>query len=240
MFRSIKLIFSAVLFSFAIAGCEKEYSEENGNLPGAGGGAGGGGGGGGGVTGCKSCTYQPWCDGSVYTYIDTSGGTGTPSTSTLDIVADTTIDGKTYSKTLSEGNYSYHNCTGGVTSLVAFNAATGGGSTVERVNTTILKENSPVGATWTEVNPTAAGVDNVYDYEIIAKGISRTVLGVTFPDVIHVHQTLSVEVPLFGSIVVSETDYFFAKNVGLIESEIVDGLLGTQVLHRVLQTYSIP
>ncbi len=238
MFRTSKRFLGVLLTGLILAACEKEYSAENGYLPGAGGNNGGGGGGG--TTGCKSCTYQPWCDGSVYTYIDTSGGTGTPSTSTLDIISDTTIDGKTYAKTLSEGNYSYHNCTAGVTSLVAFNAVTGGGSTVERVNTTILKENSPVGTTWTEINPTAAGVDNVYDYEIIAKGISRTVLGVTYPDVIQVHQVLSVTIPIFGAMDISETDYYFAKNVGLIESEITDALLGTQVLHRVLQSYSIP
>jgi hypothetical protein len=238
--RTIKLLLTVLFLASIFTACEKEYSAENGLLPGGGiPGGGGGGGGGGGVTGCKSCTYQPWCDGSVYTYIDTSGGSATPSTSTLDIIADTSIDGKTYSKTLSEGNFSYHNCTGGITSLIALQPNPLGGSSI-RVNTTILKENLPVGSTWTEVNPTGAGVDNTYDYEIIAKGVSRTVLGVTYSDVIQVHQTLSVDIPIFGPLPVSETDYYFARNIGLIESLIIDGTLGTQILHRVLQSYTIP
>ena len=104
-----------------------------------------------------------------------------------------------------------------------------------------MKENEPVGATWTEINPgSGTGVDNSYEYEIIAKGISRTVLGTTFPDVIHVHQTLSANMPFIGTIVMAETDYYFGKNVGLIESETIDGMLGTQLQHRVLQSYSIP
>ncbi|MEI2747545.1 MAG: hypothetical protein V9E88_02140 [Ferruginibacter sp.] len=241
MIRTFKTLLLVIVAGISFTACEKEYSEENGLLPGSGGGGGNGGGGGGGNNAtCKSCTYQPWCDGSVYTYVDTTGAGATTTSQTLDILADTTIDGKTFHKTDagSSSNLSYQNCTNGVTTLVAYNPVGTGGSTVERINTVPIKENEPVGATWQEVNAVTGG-NAVYDYEIISKGSSRTVLGVTFPDVIHVHQTLSTEV--FGiSIPQAETDYYYAKNVGLIEAYTVDAFFGSLLLHRVLQSYSIP
>ena len=241
MIRTFKTLLLILVAGIGFTACEKEYSEENGLLPGAGGGGGNGGGGGGGNNAtCKSCTYQPWCDGTVYTFVDTSGTGVTTSSQTLDIIADTTIDGKTFHKTDAGGgsNISYQNCTNGVTTLVAYNPSSLGGTTVDKIYTVPLKENAPVGTTWQEINA-VSGTNAVYDYEIIAKGVSRTVLGVTFPDVIQVHQTLSTEV--FGiSIPQSETDYYFAKNVGMIEAYTVDAFFGQLLLHRVIQSYSIP
>ncbi len=234
MLRLIKPAIIVIGFcTFLLTACDKEYSTENGGTPGSGGG-------GGGTTGCKSCVYQPWCDGSTYTYIDTSfGGSAATSTSTLDIVADTTIDGKVFSKTLAEGNTSYHNCTNGITTVIGYQLPATGG-TVEKIVNTFLKENDAVGSTWTDNNVNGTGQTVVYDYEIIAKGFNHTVLGVTYNDVIQVHQTSSIEVPILGNIVTSESDYYYARNIGLIESLITESLTGTMVLHRVLQSYNIP
>lgn len=221
MLASIVLLFSA---------CDKEYSTENGFLPGPGGGA----------ANCKSCVYQPWCDGSTYTYIDTTfGGSATTVASTLDITGDTTINGTVFSKTTVEGETSYHNCTNGITTIAGFEAVAPGGPAQLIVNV-FLKENSPVGTTWQDVISTGTGQNALYDYEIISKGGSRVVLGVTYNDVIHVHQTSSIDVPILGNIVTSETDYYYARNIGLIESEVIEALGGTLVLHRVLQSYNIP
>lgn len=219
-----------------LTACDKEYSTENGFTPGS-----GGNGGGGGNTGtCKSCVYMPWCDGSEYTYVDTSfGGSATTTTSTLDIVADTTIDGKIFSKTISDGSASYHNCTNGITTVIVYNLSATGG-TVEKLASTFLKENEAVGATWQDQNLNGIGQTVLYDYEIISKGSSRTVLGVTYNDVIHVHQTASIDVPILGNLVTGETDYYYARNIGLIESLMIESLTGTLVLHRVLQSYNIP
>lgn len=238
MLRLIKPALIVIGFcTFILTACDKEYSTENGLLPGSGGGSNAG--------ACKSCVYQPWCDGSQYTYVDTSfGGSATTSATTMHLVADTTIDGKIFSKTVTDGggsnNTSYHNCTNGITTVIAYSATTVGGSTVDKSVNTFLKENEAVGATWQDQNLNGSGQTIVYDYEIISKGGNRTVLGVTYNDVIHVHQTASIEVPILGNIVTAETDYYYARNIGLIESEMYESLTGTLVLHRVLQSYNIP
>ena len=241
MIRTIRLLLLLVFAGITFTSCEKELSEENGNLPGIGGNGGGNGGGGGSNANCKSCVYQPWCDGMEYTYIDTSGsGSVSTANQTLDLLSDTTIDGKSFQKTDagSGSEITYHNCTNGVTLVVALNATGAGGTQVARLNSTFIKENEPVGTTWQEIN-TVSGQDAIYDYEIVAKNITHTVLGVDFPDVIHVHQTLSID--LLGTpFPQAETDYYFAKDVGLIEAYTVDAIFGQPQLHRVLQSYHIP
>lgn len=228
MLRVFKPALIVLGFAAIFSACEKEYSTENGNDPGTGV-----------IGGCKSCTYQPWCDGSTYTYIDTSGGTASTRNGNIDIIGDTTIDGRVYSVTLTNGNRSYHNCTNGVTTVIAYESTTPGAPPEKLVNT-FLQENAAVGATWSDVNPTGTGQNIIFEYEIISKGGSRTVLGVTYNDVIHVKQISSIEVPIFGLLETSNADYYYARDIGLIESEIFDSLIGSQLLHSVLQSYNIP
>ena len=211
-----------------LTACQKEYSTEYGNNPGN-------------IVDCKSCSYFPWCDGSVYHYIDTTTTGVNLVTQELDVQSDTTFDSKIWQKTLVDGGYQYYNCSNGVSSITQFNAlAPGAGGTVTKLVNTLLKANDGAGSTWSDVVTTSSGANLNYDYELVARGINRTVLGDTYNDVIQVHLTVSIEVPLLGSIDLTESDYYYANNVGLIENETYDALVGSPIVHRVLDSYSIP
>ena len=84
------------------------------------------------------------------------------------------------------------------------------------------------------------GVDIISDYSIIAKSISRDVMGVVFNDVIQVHQTNSIVDPLLGNVVVSQADSYYARGVGLIENILTDGSVTPTTYHKLLQSYNIP
>jgi len=190
-------------------------------------------------TNCKSCTFQPWCQGSVYTYLDsTILGTATPSTTTINIVGDTTIDGKSFQKFTENGVSGYYNCTNGVVSVKVFNAGAGGANII--VTSTLFKPNDPAGTTWTDNNVNQQGLGFVYNSETISKGGTRVVLGVTYNDVMHVRFTTEMPVPIIGNMVISTTNSYYANNIGLIETTTMDEMMGTQMQKRVLQSYNIP
>jgi hypothetical protein len=194
---------------------------------------------------CKSCSYVPVCDGSRYTYIDTTAsGVNPPLAQNYTYLRDSIIDGKIYQKfaiTNSSGD-AFFNCTGGVTTSIVLNGNTIGGVTVPRVELIMLKANSPVGTTWQNSIDLGGGISAQYNFSIVAKGISRTVLGTVFPDVIHVHADVNTVVPGVGSTPVATAEYYFARDVGLVENIQFNVTTppGTMVLHRVLQSYFIP
>jgi hypothetical protein len=200
---------------------------------------------------CKDCIYIPTCDGSVYNYSDTSGAipgtppTITPNSFTYRFIADTTIGGVVYQKLKLEGQttnqFTYFNCSAGVTKTINYSATTTGGSVYSEIKLTILKANEAVGATWTDQIVQSPTQTAIYDYTIVAKGISRTVSGIVYPDVIQVNTVTSASV---GGMVIpaGNSSYYFAKGVGLIEAANYVDFLGTpmQVLHRVLVSAQIP
>lgn len=227
MFQKVKVIVLSSLTSVIIFSCQKELNFETVPVTGA--------------TPCKTCSYIPWCQGSTYTYIDTTSGTGATSTQTINIIKDTTINGKVFQKFANSGADGYYNCTAGVSTIMAYNvAATGGTVTIEQ---TLLKANEAVGATWSNAMSNGLGQNVDYDYKIIGKGLSKTVLGVNYTNVIQVHVTISITVPVIGTIVMGESDYFYANNIGLIDNITFNvNPFGPPVmaLHRVLQAYTIP
>lgn len=237
MTNRLSQLLSLLILTLVFVSCDKESSEENGLLPGTGN---NGGGGGTNPAVCKSCSYIPWCSGSSYTYVDTSS-TGTATvTNPLTILADTTIAGVVYAKsdTDGSGDYIYHNCSNGNTTLIKYDVVPGT-TTVSEFKTIALKANDPVGTSWTDsYNYSGATID--YNYTIISKSIPRTVLGINYPDVIKVHLVISSTMPVVGTVVAAENDYYYARNVGLIESVEYDGTSGAMLLHRVLQSYQIP
>lgn len=186
---------------------------------------------------CKTCNiYYPYCDSSTYTYVDTMPGSVQTSTQTLQFIGDTLVDGKLFSKVQGRPTdpISYHNCAGGVTTV--FGIPPSG----NRVTQTILKSNEPVGATWIDV-VTNGGQSFDYTSTIISKSLQKTVLSVPYNDVIQVHVTVSADIA-GSTLVMAESDYFYAPNIGLIDSETYNMTSGTPVLqlHRVLQSYFIP
>ena len=192
---------------------------------------------------CKACVYIPMCDGSSYTYQDTTAQGVSTTVQNASFERDTLIDGVVYQKfnvTGSQGTL-YYNCSAGVTNIVTFNVATGG-ALIPRIDETLLKANSPVGTLWQNALNLGSGVTATYEWSLVEKGVAHTVLGNNYPDVAHVHLSVTTVVPGVGTIPAAEGDYYYGKNVGLIENEMYDLSSGVPVqnLHRVLQTYSIP
>lgn len=245
MKRLLFFTLSSILF---LASCEKDMSEENSLPPGTivGGGTGSGGTGGtGGTTNlnnCKDCIYYPVCSGSVYHYSDTSSGSsvGVANDYTLTYVKDTTIDAKTYQKiTGARQQNTFFNCTAGVSTAIILNGTTQGGSTLAYVKITTLKANEAVGASWVDIINNAVGQAGTYTYTIVSKGTPRTVAGITYSDVIHIHEQTTIDV-LGNTIPAGQSEYYFARGTGLIESISIDDFSGTQILHHVLISAMIP
>jgi len=225
----IKKLLLPALAILLFSSCQKEINFEDGLLTG------------GSSANCKSCSYQPYCNGSTYTYVDSSiAGPPTTTTTTINIVADTVIDGKTFQKFSENGVSGYYNCTNAVATVMVFQAPAGSGGAPLKITTTLVKANEPVGATWTDNNVNAQGQGFIYNSSIISKGGSRVVLGTTYNDVIHVRFTTEMQVPLLGTVVVSTTNSYFANNVGLIETNTKDEMLGMVMMNRVLQSHNIP
>lgn len=239
---------AALLAIIFFTSCEKDVSDESLTLSNGiinNGTSGGGATGGGGTSNqstCKECVYYPICSGSVYNYSDTSAGssTGVASNYTLTYVKDTTIENKVYQKITGAGQQNtFFNCSAGVSTAIILNGVTQGGTTLPYVKLTALKANEPVGATYTDII-TNQGQDATYTYTIVSKGIPRTVAGRTYADVIHVHEQTTID--FMGNITpAGQSEYYIARGVGLIESISFDDFSGgTQILHHVLISATIP
>jgi hypothetical protein len=238
-FMKLKFVAIVILCCLLVA-CQKEVSVENGFTPTNP----GGGGGGVSTVDCKSCTYLPLCSGSWFKYADTlqGGAITNETTDTSTLVKDTTISGKIFQKfrTSLQGTFTYYNCTAGESNLITYNATTSGGGTVQKAEILPLKANAAVGATWSYFLTNPAGQQVEYKNTMEAKGISKTVNGRTYPDVIHVSTIVSINVPILGNVTTNEADYYYAKGVGLIEYETTDPFLGTVIQKRALVNYFIP
>jgi len=181
---------------------------------------------------CYSCSYIPWCDSAYYHYIDTTNTGTNDFNSSLYLYNDTVINNISYTRSLQSGNIVYHRCDNNNTSLIRdINGI--------RSTNTILKADLNLGNTWQEVNP-GSGNNVITDYRIMGKSVNRDVMGTTYRDVIWVHEKVSINSPVFGTIVSSETDNYYAKYIGLIEQIIKDGQTGEMILHRVLESYQLP
>lgn len=199
---------------------------------------------------CKACEYFPSCVGAKYTFADTVNNTPYELVSEIAASVDTTISGTVFQKlsynttpaALASTNAVYYNCSGGVTTLKAFNAVTIiSGTTVVQTTTTPIKSNAAVGAAWTDVNdyPGVPGATYESRFSIAEKGISRTLGGVTYNDVIHIH--LSTGSNLAGMYIESSTtEYYYAKGIGLIEAITTNVITSEIFLHQVIKSYFIP
>lgn len=175
-------------------------------------------------------SYYPYDNGSTYTYVDSMpGGTAAISKSAVIVSGDTSLDGKTFSKASSGGASAsdYYNSADGVTTHVAFKGK-------DKVTTTVLKANEPVGAIWKDVFSNK-GVPTTYEWKMVAKGLNRTVNGVAYANVIQVHLLGYATVPVQGKVLFADSDYYYAPNVGLIENIAHNPTTGKTELHRTLQ-----
>ncbi|MEJ7610296.1 MAG: hypothetical protein WKF88_03855 [Ferruginibacter sp.] len=192
------------------------------------------------LSNCKDCSYVPVCSGSVYRYSDTSAGssTGTIQSYTLKYLKDTMIAGRTYQKILGAGQQAaYFNCSSGISSTIVLSGA---GGNAPYTKTTNLKANQSVGHNWADVINNATGQPVTHSYTIMSKGNTRTVAGITYTDVIHVHERNSLNMPNAVIMPIGRTDYYFAKGTGLVESISLDDFSGQKIFHHVLLSATIP
>ena len=99
-----------------------------------------------------------------------------------------------------------------------------------------LKENAAVGETWisrTSSGPTAGVITSFPIAEpysivvkLIEKGVSRTVAGRTFKNVIHTQHSLQLN----SGATTQLEDYYIAKGVGMIEAKSTDGTVGSMLV----------
>ena len=179
-------------------------------------------------------SYYPYNNGSTYTYVDSiPGGSSTISRSEIKILGDTAIDGKTFSKNTAEGSaFNYYNSTEGITTVITYNGE-------DKITSTILKANEPVGTVWKDVFSNA-GVPSTYEWKIVAKGMNKKVQGIMYSNVIQVHLSGYAEVPVHGKMVFANSDYYYAPNVGLIENIAYNPATGKTEFHRELQNTPVP
>lgn len=163
-----------------------------------------------------SANYSPLTVGSNWTYSLTEG-TSAADTFTLTVTdKDTAINGRTY-KVLSRSDGSENNYLARADSnYYRFSSFAGIGSIEELY----LKDNRPVNSTWTNtVSFTIPGspfpLTADLTYTVTEKDINHVVSGKTYNDVIHVKVTISVLSQNFG-----QGDFYYAKNIGLIENSI--------------------
>lgn len=134
---------------------------------------------------------------------------------------DTTINSKTYHVfTNSNGTPNeYYNITGNDYYTFRSLGAALGNLTIESI---YLKDNAAAGVSWSQlVNVPLTGVGTVpvtLTNTITEKGISRTVNGIAYTDVIHVTSTLAVTGLPAGS-VTTDIQTYYARKSGLIESK---------------------
>jgi hypothetical protein len=167
--------------------------------------------------------YQPTSAGSTWSYGGQSPYTATSLGTTK------TINGKIYYEfETKQGSTTYKSSVSkenGVYTSISENSRFG------NLEITQLKENEPVGATWTN-SGMVNGVTSNYKFTIAAKGITKTVEGKEFKDIIHVklESTFTYMGQTFPYPEVF--NYFYAKGVGLVLTE-----YGTNTLP--LKTYTI-
>ena len=220
MFNAFKSVSVALAACIAFASCKKEVANEPaGNTSEA-------------ISGIPAAqAYYATPDGETYTYIDTTaGGAASTSVSSQQRVGDTTINDQSFAKVTGDGSkqYNYQNTSDGVTTLVSFNGT-------EKITTTVLKANEPVGTVWTD-QFTTGGIPTTYEWTIAEKGISRTVLGVTYNDVIKVHLNGTAAMgDKAANTPIANADYYYAPAVGLIENIGYNPATGQVELHRVFQ-----
>jgi hypothetical protein len=166
-------------------------------------------------------TYINTSAGSTWSYHEVDSSGATPNTSDYTVTStsqDSTINGRKY----HVYNYSY-----GGNNYLALDGHTyyqydsipiSSGINVER---SYLVDNAAVGTTWKDdfnltIPNIPVPVTLTATNKIAEKGISRTINGVTYSNVIHVSTSLSTA--LIPSGFTSAIDTYYAPNYGLIES----------------------
>lgn len=190
-------------------------------------------------TDCKACVYIPTCVGDSFTYIDSSVA-GPAVQSEIDYLAekDTIINGAIFQDLTTTTGNTYYSCNDGITTTIGTGFAGAlGDPSLQNIKAIILKSNGTTGTSWTDTLSYEG--EAVYAVSTITESnISRNVLTVNFTNVIHVVTVVSVVVPFSGYEQIAGADFYYAKNIGLIENDFEDNT-NTVIEHTWLKSYSI-
>ena len=188
MKKFLSLAFVALLFT----ACQKDYDNTTTSSSAA---------------GAASASYFPLTAGSTWLHRSQVFGEYT----TTVLPGDTIIDNKKFSivTTLGGARQFYHQQGGNISS---YGQSFGG---VPVPNFIVLKEGG-LGTKWTNTL-TSPGAVSTFNSEIKAVGLTRTVLGKQYKDVIQVEIRQTVTAPGFGTFDAGTYVQFYAKGVGAIE-----------------------
>lgn len=238
--------FAAFIFLLVLISCKKDYSLEANPFK-----------------KCVNCTYLPVCDSSVFVYTDSSATSVDTLTNLMTVYGDTTVNGQNFTSVSGFATFNtglLANCDNqdykllfpvsalglNTDSLVAalltqipIPIPPGLINFPETIQTSVLKANLPVNSTWTDTIyslslPPLISFSAGLNYTIIGKGLQRNIYQVNYTDVIHVRSELVVNSPLINLPLDYTIDYFFAKDVGIIEVQVTEA----SVVQRVLKLYS--
>ncbi|MGV3541416.1 MAG: hypothetical protein ACO1OQ_16490 [Rufibacter sp.] len=156
-----------------------------------------------------SLDYAPSTAGSTWTY----GGAATYTNTALGTTK--TMNGKTFhefeTKQGTSKTAAYLSKENGVYTSMGSDPRAAG------VEMTVLKEHEPVGATWTQT-AVVNGVTTNYTYTIVGKGVTKTVGGKEFKEIIQVKLEtvftfMGMEVPA------PVANYYHAKGIGMVMAD---------------------
>jgi hypothetical protein len=168
--------------------------------------------------------YLTTTAGSTWNYHQVDSSAGNSDYTITSTSRDSVISGRTYHVyNVSSGGNQYLNITGNDYYQFDSLPAGLGAAVFERL---YLKDNLSVGSSWIQsltVTVSTISIPITLTYKIAEKGISRTVNGQSYSDVIHVSATISSSLIPAANLVTSINSYY-AKKYGLIESSTIVNL----------------
>lgn len=212
-----KTLLFACIVLLATSGCKKDDADDNNG------------------TNNNTVNYNPLTTGSTWTYESNDGTSYTLTNSGRDTVASS----RTYKVLTNSNGPNVYKAKSVTDHYQYIKIPELGSSGIEAL---YLKEDAAVNATWQHSQ--LLSVPNIplplpatFTYTVKEKGISRTVKGKAYADVIHVG--LVVSVTGLGSL--GGGEFYYAKGIGLIEGSLKLSFSGTEVVNQtnLLTSYTI-
>lgn len=211
-YRNLMRFGALALCVLLLQACRKEYSKEDMDLP---------------VVVIPTpvpppemCSYSPYKTGSSFNYQYVSVAGNDTVLYTIDVKRDTMLDGTRYSILTSGSAEQYVTCTDGIYSLYEQAVVLPNYKTAAGVRRFLYDYKEP-GATWFDtINIVNAGQQQtgLLQYTMLEKGITKTVLGKVYTDVISVRQDAALLINGTVYPLNNIATYYYAKGVGYIET----------------------
>jgi hypothetical protein len=214
---------------------------------------------------CINCDYLPVCDSSNFVYVDATAAGVDTNRNVVRILRDSVIQGKKFTAITTFGFFSsgaWYNCDNGDYQTLISTADLGinidslikifsGGLPLPpgaikfpgQIKITPLKSNAAAGSSWKDdiytLNvPPLVNISVSLDSKLVEKLPSKTVLGKSYSDVLHVQSKLNATSSLGGNTPLDFTlDVFYARGVGIIEGQSADATGGG--INRKLFSYKL-